>query len=162
MSDSLGINDDIVLLAPSAVVDDPVDERLFISVIPFRKKDILSAVGNAAPQRKITRVPSHHFNDTAPLMGSGGVTDLVNGLHGRVDSRVKTNGVIRTCNVQVNGSRKSDCIDPKGGKLASAAEGTIRKKYAESLEANSVHGSDAPETAAYEMAYFFNALEIVG
>ena len=41
-------------------------------------------------------------------------------------------------------------------------EGTIRKKYAESLEANSVHGSDAPETAAYEMAYFFNALEIVG
>ena len=46
MSDSLGINDDIVLLAPSAVVDDPVDERLFISVIPFRKKDILSAVGN--------------------------------------------------------------------------------------------------------------------
>ena len=45
---------------------------------------------------------------------------------------------------------------------ANAAEGTIRKKYAESLEANSVHGSDAPETAAYEMAYFFNALEIVG
>jgi len=45
---------------------------------------------------------------------------------------------------------------------ANAAEGTIRKKYAESVEANSVHGSDAPETAAYEMAYFFNALEIVG
>ena len=43
-----------------------------------------------------------------------------------------------------------------------AAEGTIRKKYAESIEANSVHGSDAPETAAFEMAYFFNALEIVG
>ena len=45
---------------------------------------------------------------------------------------------------------------------ANAAEGTIRKKYAESIEANSVHGSDAPETAAYEMAYFFNALEITG
>ena len=45
---------------------------------------------------------------------------------------------------------------------ANAAEGTIRKKYAESIEANSVHGSDAPETAAFEMAYFFNALEIVG
>ena len=45
---------------------------------------------------------------------------------------------------------------------ANAAEGTIRKKYAESLEANSVHGSDAPESAAYEMGYFFNALEIVG
>lgn len=44
---------------------------------------------------------------------------------------------------------------------AQAAEGTIRKKYAVSLEANSVHGSDAPETAAFEISYFFNALEIV-
>ena len=45
---------------------------------------------------------------------------------------------------------------------ANAAEGTIRKKYALGLEANSVHGSDAPETAAFEISYFFNALEIVG
>ena len=43
---------------------------------------------------------------------------------------------------------------------ANAAEGTIRRKYAQSIEANSVHGSDAPETAAFEMGYFFNALEI--
>ena len=42
-----------------------------------------------------------------------------------------------------------------------AAEGTIRKKYAVSLEANSVHGSDAPETAAFETRYFFSAFEIV-
>ncbi len=45
---------------------------------------------------------------------------------------------------------------------ANAAEGTIRKRYAKSIEANSVHGSDAPETAAYEIGYFFNALEIAG
>ncbi|WP_461211143.1 nucleoside-diphosphate kinase [Desulfocurvus sp. DL9XJH121] len=45
---------------------------------------------------------------------------------------------------------------------ADAAEGTIRKLYADNIEANAVHGSDAPETAAYEMSYFFNALEIVG
>ena len=45
---------------------------------------------------------------------------------------------------------------------ANAVEGTIRKKYAVSLEANSVHGSDAPETAAFEIGYFFNALELVG
>ena len=42
-----------------------------------------------------------------------------------------------------------------------AAEGTIRKKYAQNIEANSVHGSDAPDTAAYEIGYFCNALEIV-
>ncbi len=45
---------------------------------------------------------------------------------------------------------------------ANAAEGTIRKKYAVSLEANSVHGSDAVETAAFEMKYFFSDLEVVG
>ena len=38
---------------------------------------------------------------------------------------------------------------------AEAAEGTIRALYAESLEANSVHGSDGPETAAVEIAFFF-------
>ena len=43
-----------------------------------------------------------------------------------------------------------------------AAEGTIRRQFAERLEANSVHGSDAAETAAFEMGYFFNAMEITG
>lgn len=42
-----------------------------------------------------------------------------------------------------------------------AAEGTIRKAFATDIEQNVVHGSDAPETAAFEIAYFFNQLEIV-
>ena len=45
---------------------------------------------------------------------------------------------------------------------AKAAPGTIRKEFAESLEANSVHGSDAPETAAVEIKFFFSDLEITG
>ena len=45
---------------------------------------------------------------------------------------------------------------------AKADAGTIRKDFAESIEANSVHGSDAPETAAQEIAFFFSGLEIVG
>jgi nucleoside-diphosphate kinase len=45
---------------------------------------------------------------------------------------------------------------------ANAAEGTIRKDFAESIEANSVHGSDAPETAKQEIAYFFAETEITG
>lgn len=43
-----------------------------------------------------------------------------------------------------------------------AADGTIRKDFAESIEANSVHGSDAPETAANEISFFFSEDEIVG
>ena len=45
--------------------------------------------------------------------------------------------------------------DPK-----KAAAGTIRADFAESIDANAVHGSDAPETAAVEIAYFFPALSI--
>jgi nucleoside-diphosphate kinase len=45
---------------------------------------------------------------------------------------------------------------------ANAEEGTIRKQFAESIEANSVHGSDSLENAAIETAYFFAQTEIVG
>jgi len=45
---------------------------------------------------------------------------------------------------------------------ADAAAGTIRKDFAESIEANSVHGSDAPETAAEEIKFFFADSELVG
>ena len=45
---------------------------------------------------------------------------------------------------------------------ANADDGTIRKDFAESVEANSVHGSDALDTAAREIAFFFSEIEIVG
>ena len=43
---------------------------------------------------------------------------------------------------------------------ANAAEGTIRKRFAASIERNCIHGSDAPETAAVELSYFFSALDL--
>jgi nucleoside-diphosphate kinase len=45
---------------------------------------------------------------------------------------------------------------------ANAAEGTIRKRFAESIEANSVHGSDSAENAEREIEFFFNDQELVG
>jgi len=44
---------------------------------------------------------------------------------------------------------------------ANAAPGTIRKDFAENIERNAVHGSDAAETAAFEIGYFFSELEIL-
>jgi len=43
---------------------------------------------------------------------------------------------------------------------AQAAEGTIRQRFAASLERNAIHGSDAPAPAAFELAYFFRALDL--
>lgn len=45
---------------------------------------------------------------------------------------------------------------------ARAEEGTIRRLYAESIQANAVHGSDAPETADREISFFFSQMEIEG
>jgi len=44
---------------------------------------------------------------------------------------------------------------------ANAAPGTIRKLYATDIERNAVHGSDSPETASFEIAYFFPGMELV-
>jgi nucleoside-diphosphate kinase len=44
---------------------------------------------------------------------------------------------------------------------AKADEGTIRKRFASSIEANTVHGSDAPETARFEIGWFFGEMEVV-
>ena len=80
------------------------------------------------------------FNDLCTFMTSGPV--VVQVLEG--DDAVKRNRDVM------------GATNPKD-----AAEGTIRKIYAESIEANSVHGSDSPENAANEIAFFFAGIEIV-
>lgn len=79
------------------------------------------------------------FNDLVAFMTSGPV--VVQVLEGE-------NAIAR--NREVMGATNPENAD----------EGTIRKLFAESIEANSVHGSDAPETAAAEIAYFFSGSEI--
>ena len=81
------------------------------------------------------------FNDLVTFMTSGPV--VVQVLEGE--------GAVAK-NREVMGA-----TNPKDAKL-----GTIRAEFAESIEANSVHGSDAPETAAEEIKFFFSDDEIVG
>ena len=81
------------------------------------------------------------FNDLCAFMTSGPV--VVQVLEGE-------NAVAR--NREVMGATNP----------AQADEGTIRKTFAESIEANSVHGSDSPENARIEIDYFFELTEIVG
>jgi nucleoside-diphosphate kinase len=81
------------------------------------------------------------FNDLCDFMTSGPV--VVQVLEGE-DAIAKNREVMGATNPE------------------EADAGTIRKDFAENIEANSVHGSDAPETAAEEIAYWFAATEIVG
>jgi nucleoside-diphosphate kinase len=81
------------------------------------------------------------FNDLVAFMTSGPV--VVQVLEGE-------NAVLR--NREIMGATNP----------ANAEEGTIRRTYAESIEANSAHGSDSDENAAIEIAFFFKPEEIVG
>ena len=81
------------------------------------------------------------FNDLVAFMTSGPV--VVQVLEGE-DAIAKNREVMGATNPE------------------NAAPGTIRKDFAESIEANSVHGSDGPDTAKTEIAYFFAETEIVG
>ena len=77
------------------------------------------------------------------------------------------------CNFMISGPVVAQVLEGENAVLANrevmgatnpanAAAGTIRKEFAESIEANSVHGSDSAENAAIEIAFFFSAIEIVG
>ncbi len=81
------------------------------------------------------------YDDLCEFMTSGPVVVQVLEGEGAID-----------INRRVMGTTNPEDADP----------GTIRKDFAENVEANSVHGSDAPETAIFEIAYFFEDSEIVG
>jgi nucleoside-diphosphate kinase len=81
------------------------------------------------------------YNDLCAFMCSGPVVVQVLEGEGAIDLNRKIMGATNPANAEA---------------------GTIRKDFAESIEANSVHGSDAPETAAFEIGFFFSEIEIVG
>jgi nucleoside-diphosphate kinase len=80
------------------------------------------------------------FNDLVKFMTEGPVMVMVLEAENAIDKLRKVMGA----------------TDP-----AKADAGTIRKLFATNIERNAIHGSDGPDTAAYEIGYFFNKLEIV-
>ena len=121
MPDAFRIDDDMMPLAVPAVVDDVVDQPLLIVIIFFRNQNILRTICNTAPQCDIAGVAAHDLNDRAPLMGRGRVAHLVDGFHCCVHGRVKTNGIIRARNVEINRSRKPNRIDSMTGQCLRTA-----------------------------------------
>ena len=107
MADSFGIDDQVMGFAAFSVVDDIVDDILFVIVILFREKDILRAIGDTAPQCDISCIPAHNLDDAAAFMGGRGIPYLIDGLHGRIYSRIEAYGIIRACDVQITGPGKA-------------------------------------------------------
>ena len=125
MSDTFRVDDQMMLLAKASVHDDMINDLLLIIVIFLRKKDVLCAVRDAAPESNITGVTSHNFNDTASLVRGRSILDLVDGFHSSIDCCVKADRVICTCDVEVDRSGNADRVDPVAGKSLRAAVRTV-------------------------------------
>lgn len=117
MPDSLRINDNMMLLPTLAVINNIINQNLLVIIILFRQKNILRTICNAAPQSDIAGIPSHHFDNTAPLMRGRCIPDLVDRIHRRIHSRIKTNRIIRAGNIQVYRTGNTNRINPPGSQL---------------------------------------------
>ena len=124
-----------MFLSVFPVIDDVIDQLLLIIIVFFRKKNILRAIGNTAPESNITGISSHYLDDTATLMGSRGITNLIDGFHRGVDCGVETDGIIGTGNIQVNGTRNSNGIDSESSQLLRSCEGTVTTDHHQTFDA---------------------------
>ena len=125
MPDTLRIDNQMMGLAALSVRYDIIDNLLLIVIIFLRKQNILRTVGDAAPQSDIARISSHNLDDTAALMRGRSIPHLIDCLHGRVDCRIKSNGILCTGNIQINGSRQPNGINAMSGQGLRAAVRTV-------------------------------------
>ena len=140
MADTLCIDDDVVFLTHLTALNNVIDQLLLIIVIFLRDQDILCTIGNTAPQCKPACSTSHNLDDTASLMRSRGITYLVNCFHSSINSGIKTDGILGTSNVKVDGSWNTNCINSKVRKLLCSGKGTVSTDYNKSV--NTVLAAD--------------------
>ena len=125
MSDSLGIDDDVMGLAMLTVGNDIIDNILFVVIVLLGKQDILGAVGNTAPQSNVSGISAHYLDDTASLVRGRGILNFINSLHCSVHCGIEADGVLSTCDIQVDGSGKADGVDAQSGQSLCSTIGTV-------------------------------------
>jgi nucleoside-diphosphate kinase len=131
----------------SIIKPDGVEKKVIGEIISRFEKNGLNVV--AMKRIKLTKADAEGFyavHKERPFFGS--LTDFMS--RGPIVVLVLEGENAISKNRQIMGATNPEEAD----------EGTIRKDFATNIEENTVHGSDAPETAAFEIGYFFNALEI--
>ena len=125
MSDTLCVDDDVVFFTTFSSFDDVVDQFLLIIIVFFWKQDIFCTVGDTTPQSQVTCISSHNFDNAATLMRSRSITYFVDCFHSSIHSGIKTDGIFCTCDVQVDGSRNTNCVDSQICQLLSTCKRTV-------------------------------------
>ena len=125
MSDAFRIDDNVMRFTMLTVVNDIVDDILLVIIVFLRQQNILRAIGNTTPECDITGVSTHNLNDTATLVRRGSISYLIDRFHCCVDRCIKSDRIIRTCNIQIDRSRQTDRIDALFGKSLRTAVRTV-------------------------------------
>ena len=125
VADTLGVDDDIVLLASLTRLDDTIDDRLLIAIVTLRKKDLLRTVCDTAPEGDVTGTTAHNLDDRATLVRGRGITQLIDRLHRGIDGGIEADRIIGTCDIEIDGTRHTDGVDAECTQLAGATEGTV-------------------------------------
>ena len=159
MSDPLGIDNDIVLLPFLPAFNNTVNDSLLISVILLRKKNLLSPICHTAPKSNIAGASTHYFDNGTTLVRSGSITNLINRLHSGINRGIKTDSIIRTCNIKVNGSRHTDGVHSECRKLSRSHKRSVSSDYDHAV--NSVFFTDfSPLLLAFYSCKFFTTSSI--
>ena len=103
----------------------PLDDVLLEVIGDLRHQNTGGAHGDTGAQRQPASPPPHNLYNAAPIMGLGGVPQLVHHFHHGVDGGVVADGLVAAGNVVVDGARQPDAGDAMGGQIPGALEGAV-------------------------------------
>src|SRR5699024_7593248 len=92
------------------------------------------AVGDTAPQSDISCVSSHNLDDTYTFVRSRSIADFINSFHSCIYGGIKTDGILCTCNIQVNGTRYAYSVYPQICQFLSTGERTVTADYHKAVD----------------------------
>ena len=140
MSDTFCVNDDVMFLAHLTLLDDVVDQCLLVIIVSLWEQNVFCSVGNTTPKCNVTCMSTHNFDNTTSLMRRRSISNLIDCFHCSIYCCIKTDGVICTCNIKVNGSLNADCIDTLSSKCLCSTIRTVTTNYNKSI--NSMFAAD--------------------
>ena len=134
ISNTLCIDDNVVLLTTFLVRKNIFDQCFLIIVLFLWHENLLCSIGDTTPQCKISCITSHNLDHTASFMRCRCITNLIDCFHCCINSCIKSDRVVCTCDIKVDCSWNTNCIYTKVCQFLSSCERTVSTDYYQSVD----------------------------
>ena len=151
------IDDNVVLLTSFFRLFYIIDNILNIISFFLRKENTFSSICNTAPQSQVSCITSHNFNNRTSAVWSRSITDFINCLHSCIYRCVKSDRILCTINIKIDGSRNSNRIHSKICKFLRSTERSVSSNYYQTV--NSILFTDS---CCFLLTFFCNHLFTTG